>query len=514
MKKLKKILLSIKLKTFCKIKNFNVYAYYTHKTYMPAKVRVFLDFLVEELAARVSDHNGDTDQTDDTGTGSGDGKTLSNLVLSVLLPRAIFSQLGGILADKYDKRQLMISLDVLSGIVVLGYLLAIRYNSLPLIYAVTTIRSALGALYYPITTGIMPQLVPNSVVDLQLAVTINSWAWSCTSIVGGLLAGTITASIGLSSCYIIDCVTFFISAMVMFKGVHGNFKVGYNNNNPSDSHHHQVEHNGSDEIVLTVPSPISKPIYLLRYTYTVFQQLGTYLWTCGFGLLVFQKSAASFVWGIEDIVGAEFSTVFDQETGEEDEEQSSWNMGLLFSSIGLGCMVGPAIVNIITSADKPYSLQRACVIGLCFLTVGWFSIGTFAIDTRQNQYYVFLFYTFIRTMGSGVVWVNATLILQTLSDRQILGRVLAAEYTLATLSEALSSTISGTILADKYGYNKNQLALFGSMLGVCVVLFWGTYYALGRGAASSRFNRSKIASLSSTTTSTRKNGSITINPVV
>lgn len=29
--------------------NFNVYAYYSHKSYVPAKVRVFLDFIVDEL---------------------------------------------------------------------------------------------------------------------------------------------------------------------------------------------------------------------------------------------------------------------------------------------------------------------------------------------------------------------------------------------------------------------------------------------------------------------------------
>jgi hypothetical protein len=45
-------------------------------------------------------------------------------------------------------------------------------------------------------------------------------------------------------------------------------------------------------------------------------------------------ASASFVWGIEDIIGAKFSTVFDKD-GNEDEETSSWHMGLLFSVIGV-----------------------------------------------------------------------------------------------------------------------------------------------------------------------------------
>ncbi|MGH1484913.1 MAG: LysR family transcriptional regulator [Cellvibrionaceae bacterium] len=44
------------VQSYYRSENFNVYAYYTHKTYMPAKVRVFLDFLVEELEKIGEDH--------------------------------------------------------------------------------------------------------------------------------------------------------------------------------------------------------------------------------------------------------------------------------------------------------------------------------------------------------------------------------------------------------------------------------------------------------------------------
>jgi hypothetical protein len=201
---------------------------------------------------------------------------------------------------------------------------------------------------------------------------------------------------------------------------------------------------------------------------------------CGFGVLVFQMSSASFVWGIEDIVGAEFSTVFDED-GNENKEISSWHMGLLFSAIGAGCMTGPAVMNLFTTAQKPYTLQRACIVGLGCLTGGWLAIST------AKTFPQFLVYTFFRTMGSGIVWVNSTLLLQALSEPQLLGRVLAVEYTLVTIFEASSATMSG-YLNDNHGYDKNDLAFFGASLGIATVTFWGTYYWFGLGAAHARFN--------------------------
>ena len=53
----------------------------------------------------------------------------------------------------------MIVLDLLSGMVVLGYLVEARSQSLSLFYTVTIVRSVLLALYYPSTMGIVPLLL-------------------------------------------------------------------------------------------------------------------------------------------------------------------------------------------------------------------------------------------------------------------------------------------------------------------------------------------------------------------
>jgi len=77
-------------------------------------------------------------------------------------------------------------------------------------------------------------------------------------------------------------------------------------------------------------------------------------------------------------------------------------------------------------------------------------------------------------------------VLQTLSDPQILGRILATDYTLNTLFEALSVFMSGRLSIA--GFSKNMLALFGACLGIPLLVMWGIYYMLSLGAADPRFN--------------------------
>ena len=165
-------------------------------------VRIANVLVVEAFATS----NGDDDS----------GSALAYVTLARLLPNAIFALVGGVLADNLNKRNLMVTVDCISGFVVLGYLLAINYESLPLLYAVTVLRSALSATYYPSATGIVVELVaggnePSDAKafstrrDLQLAVTLNSWAWGGSVIIGGLLAGKLAAMLGLKACYFIDC---------------------------------------------------------------------------------------------------------------------------------------------------------------------------------------------------------------------------------------------------------------------------------------------------------------------
>lgn len=63
-----------------------------------------------------------------------------------------------------------------------------------------------------------------------------------------------------------------------------------------------------------------------------------------------------------------------------------------FIKMPIDSSIGPILLNTITDARKPYTLQRACWIGLVLLGLGWLAISF--VDTFPQ----FLWGSFLRTM--------------------------------------------------------------------------------------------------------------------
>jgi len=221
----------------------------------------------------------------------------------------------------------------------------------------------------------------------------------------------------------------------------------------------------------------------------VIRDLFKYLVACGFWVMVFQRASASLVWGMEDITNAEFANMSIQDDGSENDEVVSANkIGMIYSVSGVGCFVGPSLLNLFTNSHYPYTYQRACLVGLILLSIGWLIIGLSSSSgaAANNTFALVLVGTFVRTMGSGSIWMNSTLALQTLTDPRFLGRVLAIDYTLTILMEAISVAIAG-ILSER-GYDATQLSWWGMITGIGMVVIWSILYYFNIGAANPRFN--------------------------
>jgi hypothetical protein len=272
-------------------------------------------------------------------------------------------------------------------------------------------------------------------------------------------------------------LTFFVSALVITFGIakDDNFNVHLSTIRSSTTAGitlaDDVSSSSSDHGCHSV-ARTAKVTTTIRNGCQSFGNSTRYLWTCGFGLLVLQRASAAFLWGPEDIIGAAFSLVVDDD--DPHPAKTSLHMGLATSVIGSGCLLGPLLLNYLGLADaaRPWTLQRACIFGLALQTLGWLAIGVTA-----QTFEVFLACTLIRTMGSGIVWTNATLMLQTLVDKKYLGRVLAAQYAGSTLVEASIASLIGNL--EDAGWDKHWLALLSAGIGGFLVSFWALYFYYG-----------------------------------
>lgn len=125
---------------------------------------------------------------------------LSGVIIAKTIPQVMVSQIGGSLADVMDRRVLLIILDTTGAISTLGFLVAISQRNLHLFYVCTALRSSIHALYEPVTKAILPMLVPEA-IELKRAMTLNGMVWSSMLVVGGVLAGGLSATMGVEACY-------------------------------------------------------------------------------------------------------------------------------------------------------------------------------------------------------------------------------------------------------------------------------------------------------------------------
>ena len=125
---------------------------------------------------------------------------VSILVVVRLLPSVVLSPFAGALADSRDKRQSMMALDVIGIIVPWLYLVALKRQSLGVIYGVTLLKYSLGALYEPTMMSIIPLLVEDEHY-LQKAVTLVEGLWSVMAGVGSSIGGLVVAYYGFKICF-------------------------------------------------------------------------------------------------------------------------------------------------------------------------------------------------------------------------------------------------------------------------------------------------------------------------
>jgi len=320
----------------------------------------------------------------------GSATALSIVVMCRTIPELALAPFGGILADKFDRRNLMIKLDLLAALSVCLFIHAVKANSIHLLYLATVIRSIISATYMPITGAIVPQIIVSGKEDLKRAATLNGMIWSGMLVIGGVVAGRATARFGVELCYIIDILTYIISAVIM-SGVSGNFLADADVEKPPQ------DTKGNEKETIAV-----KMFALLRTLYQLKKELILYLWYSGFGALIFLKSSGTLIWGAADILNVSFSHI------ENDEAESSRRMGALYSSIGIGCLIGPIVANsTIVDGKKPATLQLAILFGLAMLTIGWLGVAS-----NASSFKLVCFFTAIRTTGSSLIWLFSTLLMQ------------------------------------------------------------------------------------------------------
>jgi len=143
--------------------------------------------------------------------GGGAG-AVSKVLAAEMIPMVLLLLLGGAIADRYPRRQVMVAADLLRLVSqsTLALLLLTHHSPLPVIMALMALIGTGNAFYAPGRAGLIPQLV--SPAGLQSANGVAAIAQSAAGIAGPIIGGLLVAFTGGAAAIALDAASYAISA--------------------------------------------------------------------------------------------------------------------------------------------------------------------------------------------------------------------------------------------------------------------------------------------------------------
>jgi MFS family permease len=141
------------------------------------------------------------------------GSTLATagMVLAHLVPHILLGSIAGVYVDRWDRRRLMIVVNLLQAVSLLP-LLFVPQLGLWVVYAVLLIESSVSQLFNPAETALMPLLLAGGKDELLTANALGGVGHHLSRLIGPAIGGIVVAVGGLSAVTLVDSVSFVASA--------------------------------------------------------------------------------------------------------------------------------------------------------------------------------------------------------------------------------------------------------------------------------------------------------------
>jgi len=351
---------------------------------------------------------------------TGSGRAVAFVLVARFLPSVVLGPLSGVLADRFNRRHIMIASDVARAFVVLGFLFVRRPEHLWLLYALTILQLAFSALFEPARTAAVPSVVRER--DLVTANTISSVTWSAMLTLGAAVGGPVTDWFGTDAAFIIDSITYLVSALLI----------------------------ASVRLPRRPPRPRTRLTIAKALGFTDTLEGLRYVWKRPRVLALLMVKPA---WGIGGGV-LTLLPVFGEKVfrfGLRAGGSAALGLSFLYAARGIGTAVGPIVARRVASGTRA-QMQRA--IGVSFLIGGVFYV-LFGVST---SFALALLMLALAHTGGSVLWGFSTVLLQSSVEDDFRGRVFAAELTMLMLTLAASNYATGEAL-DRFQFSPRTVTV-------------------------------------------------------
>lgn len=323
---------------------------------------------------------------------------------ATVLPVFVASPIAGAIADRFDRKRVLVIADLARVPLALLLCLAAWWQSAPLAIALVVLL-ALGASFSdPISSAATPNLVEPA--DLAAAQSLMGAVWGSMLMVGAGIGGLVADLLGREAAFAIDAASFLVSAWLV-AGIRRPMQ----------------RPRSADAEARRRASSLRDALSFIRHHPIVLR-------------LVFAKVGVSSANGIVGLLPTFAAGRF---------AGTNAATGLLFAGRGLGAMLGPILARGAVGAT-PTTRAIIAVCGIATLTY----CAVYAVFPLCHVFAGAVVLAVLAHLGGGAQWSLSTYALQRETADEYRGRVLSLDYGLATLAIGASSIAAG-LLADALG---------------------------------------------------------------
>ncbi len=334
---------------------------------------------------------------------TGSGEAVGYILIIKLLPSFFAGPLAGVVADRFNRKSIMIVADIVRGFLVIGFLLVQRPEQVWLVYAIAALEVVVSTFFDPAKSAAIPNIVSRE--ELIPANALSAASWSVTLALGAALGGVVTDAFGRNTAFVIDSVSFFVSAAFIW-AVRARLTAA----RPRRGGHLSVaDATGINDFIEGARYLRSNP----RVMALLLVKSG---WGMGGGVLL-------------------LLTIYGKQIFPLGRDGAA-SIGLLYAARGLGALIGPLIAGVITNGS-PRTMRQA-------ITVAFFvSAAFYLLFAHSPVLVVALICVLGAHSGGSIQWVFSTTLLQMTVPDRFLGRVFALEMALLTLTMSVSTFVTG-----------------------------------------------------------------------
>ena len=333
------------------------------------------------------------------------GLAVGGLFVVRMLAPFLVSPIAGVVADRFNRKHILIATDLARSATLLGFLLIRDPGDIWLLYLLTGVQMGISGFFTPTRTAILPDLVSDR--ELGAANALSAATWSVMLSLGAALGGIVSGTWGIYPAFVIDSLTFLLSALFILQIRLDRIPT--------------PEPQGTHPIRAGLRQYLEGLIYLRDHPNIL--------------VTVLHKAMiASLAGSTFEIIQVSIAEeVFTVGVG------GGLGLGFMFMMTGVGSGIGPILARTFTG-DANRELSVAIAAGYGMVAVGYLVVYPLA------SFGLTLFGILLRGLGGGVIWAFSSQLLLQQVPGHVRGRVFATEFAFFMLAASIAAFSVGRAL--------------------------------------------------------------------